>query len=61
MLWLQTAIISPARATAGQPSAAAAGSRNGAPLAGQAAGHGSTGGAGEGAACRAARSLDVWP
>ncbi len=57
---LQAAIISPARATAGQPPAAA-GSRNGAPLAGQAAGHGSTGGAGEGAACRAARSLDVWP
>ena len=38
MLWLQTAIVSPARATAGQPSAAAAGSRNGAPLAGQAEG-----------------------
>ena len=56
---LQAAITSPARATAGQP--AAAGSRNGAPLAGQAAGHGSTGGAGEGAACRAARRLDVWP
>ena len=56
---LQAAIISPARATAGQPPAA--GSRNGAPLAGQAAGHGSTGGAGEGAACRAAHRLDVWP
>ncbi len=58
---LQTAIISPVRATAGQLPAAAAGSRNGAPLAGQVAGHGSTGGAGEGAARRAARSLDVWP
>ena len=58
---LQTAIISPAPATAGRPPAAAAGSRNGAPLAGQAAGHGSPGGAGEGAARRAARSLDVWP
>ena len=56
---LQAAITSPARATARQPPAA--GSRNGAPLAGQAAGHGSTGGAGEGAAFRAARSLDVWP
>ena len=56
---LQTAIISPARATAGQPPAAAAGSRNGAPLAGQVAGHGSTSDAGEGAARRAARSLDV--
>ena len=58
---LQAAIISPARANAGQLPAAAAGSRNGAPLAGRVAGHGSTGGAGEGAARRAARSLDVWP
>ena len=55
----QAAIISPARATAGQPPAAAAGSRNGAPLAGRVAGHGSTSDAGEGAARRAARSLDV--
>ena len=54
---LQAAITSPARATAGQPPAA--GSRNGAPLADQAAGHGSTGDADEGAASRAARSLDV--
>jgi uncharacterized membrane protein YccC len=54
---LQAAIISPARATAGQPPAA--GSRNGAPLAGQAAEHESTGDAAEGAACKAARSLDV--
>ncbi|HYA52688.1 MAG TPA: hypothetical protein VEG33_16130, partial [Streptosporangiaceae bacterium] len=54
---LQAAITSPARATAGQPPAA--GSRNGAPLAGQAAEHESTGDAAEGAACKAARSLDV--
>ncbi len=54
---LQAAIISPARATAGQPPAA--GSRNGAPLAGQAAELESTGDAAEGAACKAARSPDV--
>jgi len=42
---LQAAITSPARTTTGQPPAA--GSRNGAPMAGQAAADGSTGGTGE--------------